>query len=125
MLKQLHSFVGISSHFGVTCVRKKIQAHVFCLIQRNQYILMKLLPFSFSAFESVPFSDRLRFFFQSCSVLASVLFLGPKLGEKGINEECGVRYRRSSQHPFPLKFPCPPPQIYGLDQLRTKNNIPL
>lgn len=56
------------------------------------------------------------------SVLAD--FLAPKLGENGTKEECGVRYRRSSQHPFPPKFPCPPPQSCGLDQLNTKNNIP-
>lgn len=74
---------------------------------------MKFLPFSLCLFESVPFSDRLWLLFFVCCYppYCTCSFLSaPELGEKGTEKECGVSYRRSSLHPFPLNFSCPPPQ---------------
>lgn len=95
-------------------------------------VLRQFLPFSFSAFSP---ADGFWFwpllFSPSCSFppfllsLSSQTFWAPKLGQKCTEEECRVRYRRRSQHPFPLNFPCPPPfSIFcGLDQLKTKLKI--
>ncbi len=128
MLKQYHEgpFCLHLLMFGCKKHPSEIQ-HKLRMSESNTHdVLMKFLPFSFSTFRSVHLSDCLWF-----SPVAAVLPLcskafAPKLWEKrNTKEECGVRYRRSPQHPFPLNFPSPPPQVCGLNQLGTKTNIPL